>query len=87
MIILRNKLYSRDIFLRKAVNNSTANKIKQGVLSPEEAKERIAAVRSIAKDYRDSGKKLHCVDIGLGLGLNHNATGSRFNHRKYNYKS
>ena len=85
MIILRNKLYSRDIFLRKAVNNSTTNKIKQRVLSPEEAKERIAAVRSIAKDYRDSGKKLHCVDIGLGF--NHDATGSRFNHRKYNYKS
>ena len=84
MIVLRNKLYSRDIFLKKAVNDSTANRIKQRVLSPEEAKERIAAVRSIAKDYRDSGKKLSCVDIGLGLKFD--ANGNKFNHRKYNYK-
>ena len=84
MIVLRNKLYSRDIFFRKAVNNLTANKIKQRVMSPEEAKEHIAAIRSIAKEYRDSGKKLSCVDIGLGF--NFDATGSKFNHRKYNYK-
>ena len=53
-------------------------------MSPEEAKEHIAAIRSIAKEYRDSGKKLSCVDIGLGF--NFDATGSKFNHRKYNYK-